>query len=129
MIGRKWGLIKTGKQKFTVGPRPPINALIPQTMLESVISTLKKLLGPRLEPVVEQGPLYPAVRDALIEVQSYARSHGGTIELVSVSESGEVSVRFQGACKGCPVADITFRHGIELQLKTLVPGVTPVTRV
>ncbi|MEZ0326152.1 MAG: NifU family protein [Fimbriimonas sp.] len=94
-----------------------------------MLSTLRKLLGSRLEPEVEEGPLYPAVRDALIEVQAYARSHGGTIELISVTESGEVSVRFQGACKGCPVADLTFRHGIELQLKTLVPGVTRVIRV
>jgi Fe-S cluster biogenesis protein NfuA len=65
----------------------------------------------------------------LIEVQAYARTHGGEIELVSVTDSGEVSVKFRGACKGCPVADITFRHGIELQLKALVPGVTKVVRV
>ena len=73
--------------------------------------------------------MYPAVREALIEVQSYARSHGGKIELVSVSAEGEVSVKFEGACKGCPVADLTFKHGIELQLKQLVPGVRVVTRV
>ncbi len=107
----------------------PISPLIPLSMLKRVISALRKLRGSQSEPVVEQGPLYPAVREALIEVQAYARTHGGKIELVSVSMSGEVAVRFEGACKGCPVADLTFRHGIELQLKTLVPGVSRVTRV
>jgi Fe-S cluster biogenesis protein NfuA len=62
-------------------------------------------------------------------VQAYARSHGGKIELVSVSQEGEVRVRFQGACKGCPVADITFRIGIEQQLQQLVPGVRRVVKV
>jgi Fe-S cluster biogenesis protein NfuA len=75
------------------------------------------------------GPLYAAVRDALTEVRAYARSHGGDIELVSVSEDGEVQVRMSGMCRGCPLSDITFKLGIEQQLKALVPGIVRVTKV
>lgn len=97
-------------------------------MIKRLLKNLLKIRGISPEPQHEEGPLYPAVRDALIEVQAYARSHGGKIELVSVSNDGEVVVKFQGACKGCPVADITFRLGIEQQLQQLVPGVRKVTR-
>jgi Fe-S cluster biogenesis protein NfuA len=72
--------------------------------------------------------LYPAVRDALLEVQAYARSHGGQIELVSVDAEGVVTVRFNGACRGCPIADLTFKLGVEQQLKQLVLGVTRVVK-
>jgi Fe-S cluster biogenesis protein NfuA len=77
----------------------------------------------------ERGPLYAAVHDALDAVRGYARSHGGDIELMSVSEDGEVLIRMSGMCRGCPLSDITFKLGIEEQLKTLVPGVRRVTKV
>jgi len=59
----------------------------------------------------------------MTDVQAYARSHGGQIELVSVSDEGDVTVRMTGTCKGCPMAGITLKLGIENQLKALVPGV------
>jgi Fe-S cluster biogenesis protein NfuA len=59
----------------------------------------------------------------MTEVQAYARSHGGAIELVSVSDSGDVTVKMSGACSGCPMSTITLKLGIESQLKLLVPGV------
>jgi Fe-S cluster biogenesis protein NfuA len=77
----------------------------------------------------EQGPLYAAVRDALIEVRAYAQTHGGDIELVSVSEDGNVAVRMSGMCRGCPLSEMTFKIGIENQLKILVPGVRTVTKL
>jgi Fe-S cluster biogenesis protein NfuA len=73
--------------------------------------------------------LYAAVRDALVNVQQYARTHGGTIELVDVSDSGEVTVRMKGTCRGCPLAGITLKSGVEEQLKILVPGVRKVSRI
>jgi Fe-S cluster biogenesis protein NfuA len=72
------------------------------------------------------GPLYEAVKSAMEDVQSYARSHGGAIELISVTESGEVKIRFSGACRGCPMSGLTLKLGIEEQLKIRVPGVRKV---
>ncbi len=77
----------------------------------------------------EAGPLYPAVRDAIHDVQAYARSHGGEIQLVGVSEEGDVKVRFTGTCNGCPMSGLTLKHGVEEQLKVLVPGVRKVVQV
>lgn len=77
----------------------------------------------------EQGPLYPEVRDVMADVQAYARSHGGDIELVSVSAEGDVSIRMRGACRGCPMSALTIKHGIDEQLRRLVPGVRKVIEV
>lgn len=74
----------------------------------------------------EQGPLYPQVKDAMREVQAYARSHGGNIDLVGVSDAGDVKIRFRGTCVGCPMSSITLKLGIEERLRILVPGVKDV---
>ena len=65
----------------------------------------------------------------MAEVQTYARSHGGEIELVGVSEEGEVTIRLSGACRGCPMSGITLKFGIEEQLRTLVPGVGKIRQI
>jgi len=62
----------------------------------------------------------------MADVQAYARSHGGSIELLQVSEEGDVTIRMAGACRGCPMSSLTLKHGIEEQLRLLVPGVRKV---
>lgn len=74
----------------------------------------------------EHGPLYPQVKDAMREVQAYARSHGGNIDLVGVNENGDVKIRFRGTCVGCPMSSLTLKLGIEERLRILVPGVKKV---
>jgi Fe-S cluster biogenesis protein NfuA len=51
---------------------------------------------------------------------------GGDIELVDVDEQGVVSIRFMGACVGCPSSQMTLKMGIERNLKEHVPGVREV---
>lgn len=51
---------------------------------------------------------------------------GGDVTLVDVSEDGTVSVELTGACKGCPLSELTLANGIERILKERVPGVTRV---
>jgi Fe-S cluster biogenesis protein NfuA len=74
----------------------------------------------------ELSPLFAPVKDAMREVQAYARSHGGDIQLVRVSDEGEVEVKLRGTCAGCPMSTITLKHGVEERLMQLVPGVTRV---
>lgn len=77
----------------------------------------------------EVGPLFPQVRAAMQDVQAYARSHGGEIHLMGVSNEGDVTIKLTGACNGCPMSGLTLKHGIEEQLKILVPGVRRVVQV
>jgi len=74
------------------------------------------------------------VRDKVAAVLDTLRpslqADGGDVELVDVIESeGIVKVRLQGACHGCPHAQITLQMGIERIIKQQVPEVTRVMAV
>ena len=70
------------------------------------------------------------VAKVLDTIRPLLQADGGDIELVAVdAESGKVSVRLQGACKGCPSAHITLKMGVERHLKAHVPGVSEVVAV
>lgn len=68
---------------------------------------------------------------AVIEdtIRPLLQANGGGIELVNVDDAGVVSVRLQGACKGCPGAAMTLKMGVERRLKEAVPQVTEVVAV
>ena len=51
---------------------------------------------------------------------------GGDVTLIDVTEEGKVVVELTGACKGCPLSQLTLANGIERILKERVPGVTAV---
>jgi len=57
------------------------------------------------------------------------QSDGGDIELVEVTDAGLVSIRFHGACVGCPSSSATLKLGIERNLREKVPEITQVISV
>ena len=69
------------------------------------------------------------VNQVLEELRANLQAHGGDVELVAVSEDGVVSVRLQGACKGCPMSQQTLKMGIEAALKEQLPEVQSVEAV
>ncbi len=69
------------------------------------------------------------VQAALDQVRPALQRDGGDVELVEVSEDGVVKVRLQGACQGCPMAQMTLQMGIERILKQAVPEIKSVEAV
>ena len=64
------------------------------------------------------------------QIRPYIQADGGDIELVNVDDqTGVVSVRLQGACRGCPSEAITLKMGIERHLIEKVPEVKEVVAV
>lgn len=59
-------------------------------------------------------------------IRPILQADGGDVRLVDVNEDGVVSVELQGACKGCPMSQMTLANGVERILKERVPGVTKV---
>lgn len=51
---------------------------------------------------------------------------GGDVKLIDVKDDGQIVVELTGACKGCPLSELTLANGIERILKERVPGVTSV---
>jgi len=75
-------------------------------------------------------PSNSSLRDRVCQVIDRIRpaiqSHGGDLEFIDVDDNGVVQVRLQGACVGCPSAAMTFKFGVERNLKENVPEVTEV---
>jgi Fe-S cluster biogenesis protein NfuA len=66
------------------------------------------------------------IEAALEKIRPSLQRDGGDIELVGVSEDGVVTVRLTGACGGCPMSQMTLRHGVERLLKEQVSGISRV---
>ncbi len=67
------------------------------------------------------------VQEALDKVRPMLQQDGGDVELVDVNEeTGVVTVKLTGACKGCPMSQMTLKAGIERFLKSEVHGVSSV---
>jgi Fe-S cluster biogenesis protein NfuA len=69
------------------------------------------------------------VEAALAKVRPSLQADGGGVELVEVGDDGIVKVRLQGACRGCPMAQMTLAMGIGRVLREQVPEVSDVQAV
>ncbi len=69
------------------------------------------------------------IEAALAKVRPFLQRDGGDVELVEVTEEGEVKVKLTGACGGCPMATMTLKHGVERAIREDVPEVKSVEAV
>jgi len=68
------------------------------------------------------------VEKALAKVRPMLERDGGSVELVDI-EGTVVKVRLTGACRGCPMSQMTLKAGVERIVKQDVPQVTEVIAV
>ncbi len=66
------------------------------------------------------------IEDVLDLVRPSLQADGGDVKFVDVDEEGVVTVELQGACKGCPMSQMTLANGVERILKERIKGVTRV---
>jgi Fe-S cluster biogenesis protein NfuA len=76
----------------------------------------------------KDGDMKEKVQEVLDKIRPNLQADGGDVELVEVAD-GIVKVRLQGACKGCPMSQMTLKMGIERILKEQIPEVTEVQAV
>jgi Fe-S cluster biogenesis protein NfuA len=69
------------------------------------------------------------VEKALERIRPALQADGGDVELVEVTEDGVVKVRLVGACRGCPMSQLTLANGVERVVKEDVPEVVRVEAV
>ncbi len=69
------------------------------------------------------------VEAVLDKVRPMLQADGGDVELVEVTDDGIVKVRLQGACKGCPMSQMTLKNGIERTLLKMLPEIKGVEAV
>lgn len=69
------------------------------------------------------------VEQALEKIRPSLQADGGNVELVDVTDDGIVKVKLTGACRGCPMSQMTLKIGIEKALKQAIPGIKEVQSV
>jgi Fe-S cluster biogenesis protein NfuA len=69
------------------------------------------------------------IEEALKEVREMLAMHGGSVELIGVTDEGVVKVRLTGGCAGCPAAQMTVVNVVEKTIKSKVPEVKRVEAV
>lgn len=76
-----------------------------------------------------QGSFEQKVRQVVDSIKPMLQNDGGDIELVGVDADNTVRVRLQGACRGCPGAQMTLKMGVERLLRQRLPEVKQVIAV
>lgn len=66
------------------------------------------------------------VQAVLDLIRPSLQADGGDVSLVDVAEDGTVTVELEGACKGCPMSQMTLANGVERILKERIPEVSRV---
>lgn len=69
------------------------------------------------------------VQEALDLIRPALQADGGDVELVEVTDDGVVKVALQGACRGCPMSQLTLANGVERVIKEQIPEVLRVEPV
>ena len=63
------------------------------------------------------------VQAVLDLIRPSLQADGGDVKLIDVEEDGTVVVELEGACKGCPMSQMTLANGVERILKERIPEV------
>jgi Fe-S cluster biogenesis protein NfuA len=73
--------------------------------------------------------LWDRVETALAMIRPNLAADGGNVKLINITEDNVVEVEMQGACKGCPMAQMTLSMGIGRVLRQEVPEVNDLRAV
>ena len=78
--------------------------------------------------MTEEKTFEERVKEVLEDVRPLLQRDGGDCELVGF-DGKKVKIRLQGACAGCPGAQMTLKMGIERHLKEKIAEVDEVISV
>ena len=68
------------------------------------------------------------VKEVLDEIRPKLQGDGGDVEFVE-TDGNVVKVKLTGACRGCPMAQMTLKNGIEAYMKKKLPDLEAVEAV
>jgi len=69
------------------------------------------------------------IETVLTDIQPALGMHGGSIELVEITNDKVVKLRFKGACVGCLAADMTLEYGLKELLMMQIEDIEDVVAV
>ena len=75
---------------------------------------------------MEKSTIQKKVNLALEKIRPYLNADGGDVSLINISEDLVVTVKFSGACDGCPYSVMTLKAGVEEAIRKELPEVKDV---
>lgn len=66
------------------------------------------------------------ILEILDKVRPALQADGGDVEFVELTDDNVIKVRLQGACKGCPMSQMTLKQGIEKFILKEIPEIKAV---
>jgi len=69
------------------------------------------------------------IKAGIEKIRPFLQRDGGDVEFVEYTADGIVKVKLQGACKGCPGAQMTLKMVIERLLKEQYPEIKGVEAI
>lgn len=69
------------------------------------------------------------IKQAIENIRPFLQRDGGDVQFVEYTEDKIVRVKLQGACHGCPHAQMTIKEGIERVLMEAYPEIEAVEAV
>jgi len=76
-----------------------------------------------------QHALLDEINKALDEVRPHLAVDGGDIEIVEISEDGQLKIKWLGNCQSCSMSGMTLKAGIEQAVKSKVPSISSVVAI
>ncbi len=80
------------------------------------------------EVTLIQKGLKERVLKELETIRLYLVSDGGDIDFVSL-KGAHLKLKFKGNCVSCPMSNLTFKMGIEREIKDKIPEITEIEMV
>lgn len=69
------------------------------------------------------------VENSLDKIRPFLEKDGGNIQVVDLNNFGELRLEFLGTCKECSMSNLTFKNGIEENIKKDVPEIKKVIAI
>ncbi len=82
-----------------------------------------------MSSTIESKTLFDRIDKALDTIRPHLEIDGGNIELVSISPSLDVEIKWMGNCEFCSMSAMTMRAGVEQAIMSMVPEVKSVKAI
>lgn len=79
--------------------------------------------------ITEKTKLLQEVETALDTIRPHLAVDGGNIEVVDITDQGELQIKWLGNCESCTMTTMTMRAGIEQAVIGRVPFITGIVAV
>jgi Fe-S cluster biogenesis protein NfuA len=73
--------------------------------------------------------LVQKVKNVIEQIKPYLEADGGSISFVNITDENVVNVELHGACRSCPMSNMTLKNGVEQAVIKAIPEIKSVEAI